>query len=252
MKIDRRELKAFLDKKVSQYNRPEFIEHDPISIPHLFSQKEDIELIALLVATIAWGQRGTIIKNSLRLTEMMEHAPHQFISSFEEPDLNRFDTFIHRTFQPYDVKYFLRRLQFILKEYGSLEPAFKGADGASAIQHFRKIMVSVPHETRVEKHLPDIARGAAAKRLNMFLRWMVRKDGCGVDFGIWNQLNPSQLYLPLDVHTASVSRKLGLLSRKANDWRAVDEVTANLRKLDAADPVKYDFALFSLGANEQF
>lgn len=252
MKIHPRELKAFLDKKVSQYNRPEFIEHDPISIPHSFSRKEDIELIALLVATIAWGQRGTIIKNSLRLTEMMEHAPYQFISTFEPTDLDRFDTFIHRTFQPYDIKYFLRRLQFIVQEYGSLEPAFNGKDGASAIQHFRKIMVDAPHETRVEKHLPDITRGAAAKRLNMFLRWMVRKDGCGVDFGIWNNLHPSQLYLPLDVHTATVSRKLGLLHRKANDWRAVEEVTANLRKLDKSDPVKYDFALFSLGANEQF
>lgn len=252
MKLSKSELREFLDAKTVQYNRPEFIPNDPISIPHGFSNKEDIELIAFLVATIAWGQRPTIIRSGQKLVELMDGAPHQFISQFQPADLNRFDHFVHRTFQPYDVRYFMERLQFIVREIGSLEIAFSGNSAAESIGSFRKIFLEVPHERRVEKHLPDISRGAAAKRLNMYLRWMVRRDNCGVDFGIWTTHSPSQLNLPLDVHTARVSRKLGLLKRTANDWTAVEEVTNNLRHLDPDDPVKYDFALFSLGAEEQF
>lgn len=252
MKLSTNELRDFLDAKTDQYNQPAFIADDPISIPHAFRKKEDIELIAFLVATIAWGRRENIIRSSHKLVDLMEGAPHQFISQFQLSDLSRFNHFVHRTFQPYDVRFFMQRLQFILQTHGSLEKAFAGNSAAESIQGFRRIFIDIEHEKRVEKHLPDILRGAAAKRLNMFLRWMVRRDRRGVDFGIWTVLEPHQLCLPLDVHTARTSRKLGLLQRAANDWKAVEEVTANLRRLDPVDPVKYDFALFSLGANEQF
>lgn len=252
MKLNSDELRDFLDAKTEQYNNPAFIADDPISIPHEFSRKEDIELIAFLVATIAWGRRENIIRSSRKLVELMEGAPHQFISQFKPEDLSRFDHFVHRTFQPYDIRFFMERLQFIVHKYGSLEKTFAGNSAAESIQRFRRIFTDAEHEKRVEKHLPDILRGAAAKRLNMYLRWMVRRDQRGVDFGIWTVLKPHQLCLPLDVHTARVSRKLGLLNRTANDWKAVEEVTNNLRKLDPTDPVKYDFALFSLGAVEQF
>lgn len=252
MKLNSEELRAFLDEKTVQYNRREFILADPISIPHQFSRKEDIEIIAFLVATIAWGQRVSIIRSGTKLVELMDGTPAEFIRGFQPTDLNRFDHFVHRTFQPYDVRYYMERLQDITQRLGSIEHAFSGDSAAQSIQNFRAEFLNAPHENRVRKHLPDIQKGAAAKRLNMFLRWMVRKDNCGVDFGIWNNLKPAQLVLPLDVHTARVSRKLGLLTRKANDWQAVEEVSENLRQLDPIDPVKYDFALFSLGAVEQF
>lgn len=252
MELNQRELRDFLDAKTAQYNRPEFIADDPISIPHQYSRKEDIEIIAFLVATIAWGRRELIIKSSRKLVDLMDGAPDQFVRQFTSDDLGRFDGFVHRTFQPYDVKFFLERLQQIVLSHGSIEHAFEAKTAGEGIQQFRNLMLDAPHEQRVLKHLPNISRGAAAKRLNMFLRWMVRRDANGVDFGIWNALSPDQLYLPLDVHTARVSRKLGLLTRKANDWKAVEEVTQNLRLLDPKDPVKYDFALFSLGAVEQF
>lgn len=246
------DLRAFLDEKTIQYNRREFIIADPILIPHQFSCKEDIEIIAFLVATIAWGQRVSIIRSGEKLVELMDCAPAEFIRNFKPSDLARFDHFVHRTFQPYDVRFYMERLQDIVLRLGSIEHAFSGVSAAESIQNFRAEFLAAPHENRVRKHLPDIQKGAAAKRLNMFLRWMVRKDNCGVDFGIWNILQPAQLVLPLDVHTARVSRKLGLLTRTANDWQAVEEITENLRQLDPADPVKYDFALFSLGAIEQF
>lgn len=252
MKLNTQELREFLDEKTEQYNRPDFVPLDPISIPHRFTAKEDIELIAFLMATIAWGKRQNIINSGNTLLELMDHAPHQFISQFQPGDLKRFEKFVYRTFQPYDVRFFLTRLQFIVKEKGTLENAFTGDSAFESIRNFRTLFLDCAHETRVQKHLPNVEKGAAAKRLNMYLRWMVRKDRKGVDFGIWNVLSPAQLCLPLDVHTARVSRKLGLLSRNANDWKAVEEVTSRLRQLDPIDPVKYDFALFSLGAIEQF
>lgn len=252
MKLNQSELRDFLDAKTEQYNRPDFIADDPISIPHQFSRKEDIEIIAFLVATIAWGRRELIIRSSRKLVDLMDGAPGQFVRQFTADDLGRFDGFVHRTFQPYDVRFFLERLQHIVLEHGSIEHAFAAKSADEGIQQFRQIFLDAPHERRILKHLPDVSRGAAAKRMNMFLRWMVRSDSHGVDFGIWKTLTPAQLYLPLDVHTARVSRKLGLLTRKANDWKAVQEVTQNLRLLDPVDPVKYDFALFSLGAIEQF
>lgn len=247
-----KQLRGFLNAKVVQYNQPGFIANDPISLPHRFSEPRDIEIIALLVATIAWGQRTSIIRSGERILEYMNHEPYQFVSQFTPHDLKPFEQFVHRTFQPYDIQFFLLRLQHIVRTLGSVEAAFKGHNAAEAIAHFRTVMLATPHEARVAKHIPDIARGAAAKRLNMYLRWMVRKDASGVDFGIWNNLSPAGLFLPLDVHTATVSRKLGLLQRKANDWLAVQEVTSALRRFDPDDPVKYDFALFSLGAEEQF
>lgn len=252
MKLSTAELKAFLDEKTEQYNRADFVPNDPISIPHRFSDKADIELIAFLIATIAWGKRQMIINSGNKLLDLMDGAPAQFIRDFEPGDLQRFDGFVHRTFQPYDIKFFLTRLQWIVHNKGSLENTFIGNDAFESIANFRILFLDCEHEKRVLKHLPDVNRGSAGKRLNMFLRWMVRNDKRGVDFGIWQNLKPSRLYLPLDVHTANISRKLGLLTRTANDRKAVEAVTSKLRQLDPDDPVKYDFALFSLGAIEQF
>lgn len=250
--MNRAELREFLDEKVDRYNRPDFIEKDPISIPHRFSNPRDIELISLLVATIAWGRRDGIIKNGNKIAQLMDEAPHQFITSFETIDLKRFDGFVHRTFNADDLKFFLTQLQTILIEYKTLENAFAAKNTFDGLIRFRKLMLGENSPKRTRKHISDVEAGSAAKRLNMFLRWMVRNDQRGVDFGIWKTFTPSQLYLPLDVHTASVSRKLNLLSRTQNDWKAVLEVTQNLSKLDVNDPIKYDFALFSLGAIEQF
>lgn len=250
--MNRVELREFLDEKVDRYNRPDFIDKDPISIPHRFSNPRDIELISLLVATIAWGRRDGIIKNGNKIVQLMDEAPHQFITSFEPRDLKRFDGFVHRTFNAEDLKYFLTQLQIILVEYKTLENAFAAENTFDGLIRFRTLMLGDNSPKRMRKHISDVLSGSAAKRLNMFLRWMVRNDQRGVDFGIWKTFSPSQLYLPLDVHTAGVSRKLKLLSRTQNDWKAVDEVTKNLIKLDVNDPIKYDFALFSLGAIEQF
>ncbi|MFZ6051760.1 TIGR02757 family protein [Halocola ammonii] len=256
--MKRAELREFLEKKVDEYNTPRLIGYDPISIPHRFSKKEDIEISAFLAATIAWGQRKTIIRNANFLMERMEEQPHQFISQFELPDLERFSGFVHRTFNEVDLRHFLISLQNIYRQHGGLESAFYGFDGVSqlsgreAILRFRELFFQVSHEKRTEKHVSDPARGSSAKRLNMFLRWMVRKDSRGVDFGIWQSPSMSGLSIPLDVHTGRVSRKLKLLKRKQNDWKAVAELDEALRKLDPEDPVKYDFALFGLGAFEKF
>lgn len=250
--MNTQELRSFLNEKVQQYNRVDFIKNDPISIPHQFSAARDIELIGFLVATIAWGRRESIIKNGNRLVQLMDGAPHDFISSFEIKELNRFKGFVHRTFMSEDLCFFLVQLQNILKKHGSLEMAFNAKTVFEGLNQFRGIMLGEAYPNRIKKHLSDVNAGSAAKRLNMYLRWMVRKDLNGVDFGIWNVFDAAQLYLPLDVHTANVSRKLNLLKRKQNDWKSVEEVTKNLRKLDAIDPIKYDFALFSLGAIEQF
>ena len=252
------ELKAFLDEKVRQYNRPDFIASDPIIVPHQFSAPADIEISGFLAATIAWGQRKTILRNGFQLMELMDNAPADFILNFAESDLKKFAGFTHRTFNGTDCQTFLRALQRIYKKYGSLESCFarcftlESSLPGSGLSNFRKEFFAVPSLPRTHKHVADPLRGSAAKRLNMFLRWMVRRDKAGVDFGIWKQFSPAQLYLPLDVHTANVSQKLNLLLRKQNDWKAVLEVTTRLRTFDPSDPVKYDFALFSLGVAEKF
>ncbi len=252
------ELKAFLDEKYDQYNRTSFIENDPISIPHRFHKKEDIEIVGFLAATIAWGQRITIINNARKLARWMGDSPHDFILHFKPHQLEPFQQFKHRTFNGIDCVFFLQSLQHIYQQHGGLEPAFAQhispthKDVKLAIAGFRKLFFETTHETRSEKHVSNPLKGSSSKRLNMYLRWMVRKDNRGVDFGLWDSISPSQLVCPLDVHTGNVGRKLQLLSRKQNDWRAADELTDALRIMDANDPVKYDFALFGLGVFEGF
>lgn len=250
------QLKEFLDEKVVQYNNPNFIESDPIQIPHLFTEKEDIEIIAFLIATIAWGNRKSIINNGKKLVEIMGHSPFDFVMNYDEDkDRERFDSFVHRTFNSDDLAYFFKALQHIYKNYNGPEAIFTEFATPDSLQpaihEFKKIFFELPHLVRTEKHVSDPLKNSAAKRINMFLRWMVRKDNCGVDFGIW-ELSPSLLSCPLDVHSGNVARNLGLLKRKQNDAKALQELDLELRKMDAEDPVKYDFALFGLGVFENF
>jgi len=248
------ELQEFLNEKAEYYETLKFIESDPIQIPHLFSKKEDIEIAGFLAASIAWGQRPTIIRNATFLVEHMDMAPYDFIVNFTEDDLEPFANFKHRTFNFDDLKTFFLSLQNIYKYHGGLESSLsqKPENMAENISLFKKTFFESEHLPRTQKHVSDPLKGSAAKRLNMYLRWMSRSAKGGVDFGIWTKLQPKHLYLPLDVHTANVSRKLGILKRKQNDWKALDEVMATLRELDANDPVKYDFALFGLGVFEGF
>lgn len=251
------DLKEFLDEKYDLYCRPEFIENDPISIPHMFTNKEDIEISGFLVATLAWGQRTIILKNAKQMLQLMGCSPHDFLMSATDNDFKRFDTFKHRTFNGTDCIFFLKSLKNIYTHHGGVGSIFhesytKNNNIKTAIARFREFFFILPHQKRTEKHVANPFKGATAKRLNMYLRWMVRDDNRGIDFGIWNGINPKDLYLPLDLHTALVSRKLGLLDRKQNDWKAVEEITTKLQQLDPVDPVKYDFALFGLGIHEQF
>ncbi|MCX6282725.1 MAG: TIGR02757 family protein, partial [Bacteroidetes bacterium] len=234
---------------------PAFIGSDPVSIPHLFTSKEDIEISAFLTAMISWGFRKSILQNARALVEMMDMDPYGFIRSFNSSDLKPFRKFVHRTFNGEDCVFFLHSLQNIYSEYGGLESCFVPGDYPGVkprISAFRRLFLALPHPQRHEKHIANPGKGASCKRINMFLRWMVRDDKRGVDFGLWKSIRPSELICPLDVHTGNVARKLGLLQRKSNDWDAAEELTAALRKLDPADPVKFDFALFGLGVFEKF
>ncbi|WP_417858717.1 TIGR02757 family protein [Xanthomarina gelatinilytica] len=250
------ELKEFLDVKVLEYNRPEFIESDPIQIPHLFNKKEDIEISGFLTATIAWGNRKSIINNAKRMMEYMDHSPFDFVKNHQEQDLQSLLPFVHRTFNGTDFITFVKGLQHIYNNHHGLEQVFSVANKQTSLQaaihHFKKVFFEIEHQPRTQKHVSDPLKNSAAKRINMFLRWMVRTDQSGVDFGIWKTLSPSQLSCPLDVHSGNVARKLGLLKRKQNDAKALRELDENLRILDATDPVKYDFALFGLGVFEGF
>jgi uncharacterized protein (TIGR02757 family) len=250
-------LKEFLDEKVEQYNRPGFIEADPISIPHRFSNRQDIEIAGLFAATLAWGQRTTIINNCLRLMEWMDNAPHDFVVNHRPVDLRRFRSFKHRTFNITDLSYFVRFLGHHYRAHASLEDAFlqppTATDTAEAIIYFHDVFFGLPgYPARTRKHVATPARKSACKRINMYLRWMVRNDQRGVDFGIWHRISPAQLVCPFDVHVERVARKLKLVKRKQKDWHAAVELTDNLKKLDPHDPVKYDFALFGLGVEERF
>jgi len=253
-----KEVKELLDEKYFQFNNTAFIETDPISIPHQFSKKEDIEIASLLVATIAWGQRISIINNGNKLMRLMNNEPHDFILNFSKKDAVRFNEFVHRTFNATDCVFFLNSLKTIYTKHEGLENVFarglakNDVDVRNSITHFRDTFLLTAHEHRSEKHISNPSAKSSAKRLCMFLRWMVRKDKHGVDFGIWNKIKPAQLCLPLDVHTGNVSRKLGLLTRTQNDWQAVEEITSVLREFDPKDPIKYDFSLFGLGAFEGF
>lgn len=257
MKFSDKELKDFLEEKTFRYNSPSFIEDDPISIPHRYSKKEDIEISGLLAAVIAWGNRKAILASAARLMGLMDDSPYEFIMHHTASDLTRFKKFVHRTFNGNDTIYFIRSLKNIYCNHGGMEGIFKAhisrsdADLSPALSGFKTIFYELP-DARTQKHLPDPLQNSSAKRMNMFLRWMVRKDKQGVDFGLWKFISPSQLSMPLDVHTGNVARKLGLLKRKQNDWKAVTELTGLLRGFDPNDPVKYDFALFGLGIFEKF
>lgn len=255
MKYSPSELLDFLEFKYQQYSTPEFIDSDPILVPHLFTKRQDIEIAGFLTATISWGNRKSIIGNARKLIQMMDDDPHCFILEASENDLVPFRKFVHRTFNGEDCIFFLKSLKNIFKKYESMENLFLPANKAGmsqAIWQFREEFLLTPHQKRSEKHISDPLSGSSAKRINMFLRWMVRNDSRGVDFGLWNQIDPSKLICPLDVHVGKVARKLGLLTRKSNDWKAAEELTSSLRKFDPADPVKYDFTLFGLGIYEKF
>jgi len=250
------ELYEFLEEKYNYYNRPDFIQNDPISIPRRFGLKEDIEIAGFLAATISWGNRRTIIKNALDLMQRMDNAPFQFITQSGEKDLMAFKSFVHRTFNADDCIYFLNSLRNIYCNHNGLDSVFshgllKEGSLKGSIIYFRTIFFELPHLTRTQKHIANPDKNASAKRINMFLRWMVRKDDRGVDLGIWPAIDQSKLFCPLDVHSGNQSRRLGLLYRKQNDWKAVEELTASLRRFDPLDPVKYDFALFGSGLQEK-
>jgi len=254
--LNQTELKSFLDEKVELYNRPDFIESDPIQIPHLFTQKEDIEIAGFLAATIAWGNRKMIINNAKKMMDLMGNAPYDFVMSHNEDDLERFSTFVHRTFNSEDFVGFIKSLQHIYQNHNGLEAVFAKNQEANSMQksisEFKKIFFEINHLPRTEKHISDPMNGSAAKRINMYLRWMARRDNKGVDLGIWKSISPAALSCPLDVHSGNVARKLELLMRKQNDAKALLELDTNLRLLDPNDPVKYDFALFGLGVFEGF
>lgn len=253
-----KDIKELLDEKYLQFNNTDFIQTDPISIPHQFFKKEDIEIASLLVATIAWGQRVSIIKNGNALMRLMNNEPHDFILNFTKKDVLRFSDFVHRTFNAGDCVFFLQSLKNIYAKHDGLEGAFSKSFSVNepnvkqAIINFRTLFLEPTHLHRVEKHVSNPAVKSSAKRLCMFLRWMVRQDKFGVDFGIWKTIKPHQLCLPLDLHTGNVSRKLGLLTRAQNDWQAVEEITTVLKSFDSEDPIKYDFSLFGLGVFEGF
>lgn len=250
--MNRQELKIFLDKQVEKYNSTKFINTDPIQIPHQFSRKEDIEIIGFITAIIAWGNRTMIIKNCEKLVEIMKPSPYEFIINYKEQPLN----FVHRTFNSTDLNFFFVSLKNIYKNHQGLEGIFttgyqKKQSIKDAIIYFRSIFFSLEHEKRTEKHIANPAKKSAAKRINMFLRWMVRKDNNGVDFGIWKKIHQKDLYCPLDIHTSRVARKLNLITRKQDDWLALEELNISLKEFDDNDPVKYDFALFGISAFEK-
>ena len=250
------DLKIFLDEKVIAYNRPTFLDADPIQIPHSYTLKEDIEISAFLTATIAWGNRKSIITNAKKMMELLDNSPYDFILNHKKADLARFDNFVHRTFNGEDLKYFILSLKNIYLKHGGLEAIFKknsiNNSMQPAISEFKNVFFEIPHPKRTTKHISDPMKGSAAKRINMFLRWMVRDASTGVDFGIWQSIPTAYLSCPLDVHSGNVARKLNLLKRKQNDAKALAELDKNLRKMDANDPAKYDFALFGLGVFEKF
>lgn len=250
------DIKDFLDEKVRLYNHPRFIDSDPISIPHQYQLKEDIEIAGFLAATIAWGNRKMIISNGLRMMKLMGNSPYDFVMHYHEDQLDAFDGFVHRTFNNLDFKYFVKALRNIYANHGGLEAVISSAITNSstqpAISQLKKVFFSLPHPLRTAKHISDPSSGSSAKRINMYLRWMIRQDHCGVDFGIWKSVPPSILSCPLDVHSGNVARKLGLIARPQNDAKALAELDQSLRLMDKDDPVKYDFALFGLGVFEKF
>ena len=254
--LNHNELKSFLDEKYKQYNNIKFISTDPIQVPHSFNVKEDIEISGFLTSVISWGNRKVIINNAKKMMSFFDNCPHDFILNHTEKDLKLINSFVHRTFNSLDLIYFIRALKYIYNEHNGLEPIFTdnclNNSTQNSIHVFKKIFFEHPHDKRITKHIADPYKGSSAKRINMFLKWMVRKDNNGVDFGIWKNIPTSYLSIPLDVHSGNVARKLGLLNRKQNDSKALIELDSRLRLLDSNDPVKYDYALFGLGVFESF
>ena len=253
----KQELRTFLDRKAAEYNRPSFITDDPVSIPHRFTQKQDIEIAGFFAAIFSWGNRKTIIRKSQELMQLMDQAPWQFVRQHTDNDLKRLLDFKHRTFNATDLLYFIAFFQHHYARYDSLEDAFllptapyEAAPALSAFQHYFFSLEDVP--PRTHKHIASPEKNSSCKRINMFLRWMVRKDDQGVDFGLWSRIPASRLICPLDVHVARVAKRFGLLTRERSDWQAAVELTENLSLLDKEDPAKYDFALFGLGVMENF
>lgn len=254
--IDFEQLKYFLDEKTEQYNRPEFVESDPIQVPKAFSLAEDIEIAGFLASTIAWGQRKTIVKNAQKMINLLGNSPYDFVMSYKESDLIRLESFVHRTFNGQDFIEFVHSLRRIYMRFGSLEEAvFQSIENENlqkGISKFKRIFFEETSLQRSKKHLSDPEKGSAAKRINMYFRWMVRSDNKGVDLGLWKKISPWQLSCPLDVHSANVGRLLGLITRKQNDAKTLAQLDENLRKFDPNDPAKYDFALFGLGIFENW
>ncbi|KMQ69398.1 hypothetical protein ACM39_04775 [Chryseobacterium sp. FH2] len=249
------ELKNFLDEKADQYNHPDFIENDPIQIPHRFSLKQDIEIAGFLAATISWGNRKSIIKSAEKMLDIMGNSPYDFVLNHSDKDVKEIrDKSIHRTFNGEDFTYFIKQFNRIYKENESLEGLFKvnapETNFQNAIERFRSSFLET-EKHRSHKHVSSPYKNSSAKRIIMFLRWMVRKDKRGVDFGIWENIDQKYLSVPLDVHTGNISRKLGLISRTQNDWKTVEELDFTIRKFDGNDPAKYDFALFGLGVTKE-
>ncbi|MGD1841354.1 MAG: TIGR02757 family protein [Thermonemataceae bacterium] len=259
MKTSVYQLKTFLDEKVIQFNQPTFITNDPICIPHQFTKLQDVEIAGFFAAIFAWGQRTTIIKKCKTLLQLMDNTPHDFICNHQEQDLKRFLGFKHRTFNDTDTLYFIHFLQHYYQQHTSLEDAFArylsptDETTEKALVGFHQLFFSLEEAPqRTQKHIATPARKSACKRINMFLRWMVRKDDKGVDLGCWSAIQPKQLVCPCDVHVSRVARNLGLITRPQTDWQTALALTNNLRQLDPNDPVKYDFALFGLGVEEKF
>ena len=250
------DLKDFLDEKSYQYESLEFIKDDPILVPHSFTKKEDIEISGFITSIISWGNRKSIINSAKKIIEFMDYSPFDFILNHTNKDLYKEKESIHRTFNSTDLNYFIVSLKRVYKDYNGLEDILSdnlnGNDLQKRISTFKEIFFSLDHPTRTRKHLPSPIDGSSAKRFNMFLRWMVRSNEKGVDFGLWNKIDKSELSLPLDVHTGRIARLLGLLKRNTNDSKAVEEINLKLREMDPKDPIKYDFALFGLGVYENF
>lgn len=257
VRLRRSEIREVLETLHDRYNHPRFIAEDPISVPHRYIRREDIEIAGFLAATIAWGNRRSILQSASRMMERMGDSPFEFVMESSGIRVGRVPAAVHRTFNEADLAFFLGALRKIYLDHGGLEQVFqsaflKHADAAAAIHEVRRLFLSVPHLPRSEKHLADPLAGASAKRINMFLRWMVRRDSRGVDFGLWKGIPMSMLSIPLDVHTGNTARRLGLLGRRSNDWKAVAELDRMLRKFDADDPVRFDYALFGIGVDPEW
>jgi uncharacterized protein (TIGR02757 family) len=252
--MDDFQMKLYLDELADRYNNPSFIAQDPISIPHRFTDQMDIEVSAFLTATIAWGRRDLIIRSANRLMNLMGNEPYRFIKEATEKDLESLKGFVHRTFNDVDLISFIRCLRNIYEKNHSIEDLLSkelisGNGMYAAIINLRNSFFDIDHPSRTRRHLSDVSKGSAGKKLNMFFRWMARKDDAGVDFGIWKKIDPSELFIPLDLHAGNTARCLGLLERRQNDWKAAEELTMLLRLYDPSDPVRYDFALFGAGVN---